>query len=535
MADVTEIATRFRRDLLSLNNEALKEVAAAFAAAHRRVQVEWERLGREIELAQARGEEIGPSWLFQYDRLGALKRRLELETRTLYDYLAGKVTSQQAAAVDLGVQYARESLRAQVEGLFTYPDPDALRAAVGFMRDGPVREVLERRAGALADELARTIQAGIILGRNPREIGREIRDVFGLRTAHAMTLARTEALRAYRDAAWQAMIANADVVRGWVWHAHPSKRTCAVCLARHGSFHRIAEPFNSHPNCRCSPVPVTHEWRELFPGSRAKETALKQVWDGNAFFMRLSAEEQIEKLGFRRFLLHRFQRLPLQGLVTSYRDPKWGIQYKLIPVAGMDPNFFQPFERLWARAAPVEKRMRAELERLAGQLVKIVERETGLKSRWASTVYVTDVLDFTIGVKRWDCGVEIGLGALRNKELAVKTLLHELIHSVSVGLNPDAYRTLTGYEEGPVEGLARVIYDETVRGELGLGPGDSTAYERYIQLLAAAAKTGKIDLRELYLKLLRTPLSDRPGLLRKILPDAEAKRIHQGLATGAGV
>lgn len=520
--DVVEIAYEFRSKLLQGNNEALKDLALGFRRALDRVQAELERLGQEIELARSRGEEIGPAWLFQYDRLGTLQRRLEAELDTLYNYLAGQVITQQAQAVDLGIEYARKSLEAQADVLFTYPDPAALRMAVGFMREGPVREVLERRAGKLAEELARTIQAGIILGRNPREIAREVKDTFGLQTVHALTLARTETLRAYREAVHQAIEANQDVVRGWIWHAHPSKRTCAVCLAKHGSFFYHVERMTSHPNCRCSPIPVTREWSTvLLRKVRAKETAFTRTWSGSAYFMRLPAEEQIEKIGLHRFLLHRFHDLSLQDMVMSYADPKWGLQSKLIPVTKFKADF-NTLRQWWAEVGPIEKQFRETLEKLANEIVGAVKDTFGLESRWTGSVYVTKYFEGSaFGTTRWDWGITVRPEVIKNRALMIKVLAHEALHTVSNAFEPAAYIKLRGYEEGPVEALARELYERRLREMYDLAEPQTRFYETYVNAFHKIARARSLDVIEFLVELLKTPLSDRPDLLRKVLKNDE--------------
>jgi SPP1 gp7 family putative phage head morphogenesis protein len=71
----------------------------------------------------------------------------------------------------------------------------------------------------------------------------------------SLTIARTETLRAYREASRLTYEQNADVVQSYVWVAALSRRTCAACLALHGQEFPLAEPFGTHPNCRCTLVP----------------------------------------------------------------------------------------------------------------------------------------------------------------------------------------------------------------------------------------------------------------------------------------
>ena len=122
-------------------------------------------------------------------------------------------------------------------------------------------------AKALTDGAARVagspLVTAVALGRNPRETARDLRAVTGQTLARALRISRTETIGAYRRAAIERYRAHSDVLEGWVWVASLSPRTCAACLAMHGTVHSLDEPFASHPVCRCSPAPLTRTWDQL--------------------------------------------------------------------------------------------------------------------------------------------------------------------------------------------------------------------------------------------------------------------------------
>jgi hypothetical protein len=114
---------------------------------------------------------------------------------------------------------------------------------------------LTRPLSAQATEaMRRELVRGIAVGDNPRVAARRMVErtlgVFDGGLTRALTIARTEILDAYRNAAAAGQIANADVLIGWVWLAELGARTCPACWAMHGSVHPVDElgPLG-HPNC----------------------------------------------------------------------------------------------------------------------------------------------------------------------------------------------------------------------------------------------------------------------------------------------
>ena len=92
------------------------------------------------------------------------------------------------------------------------------------------------------------------------------------------------------------------------------------------------------------------------------------------------------------------------------------------------------------------------------------------------------------------------------------TLIHEVFHSVSVGLNEPDYRAWKGYEEGIVEQCNR-LWRAVILANAGLPPSTDarTSYnDRIILLESLRTRTQKAE-QDFYLSLLQTPLRDREG------------------------
>jgi SPP1 gp7 family putative phage head morphogenesis protein len=161
----------------------------------------------------------------------------------------------------------------------------------------------------------------VILGQNPRVIAAQIRTALGGNLARALTIARTEMLGVYREAARRTYSAN-PIVTGWVWWSALDRRTCPVCWAQHGTFHEPSEPFGGHPSCRCSMLPSTKGWKEL--GFDVPETRV-DVKPGEEVFAGLDADTQRFILGPKKFEAYARGDITLPDLVKETHSPRWGI------------------------------------------------------------------------------------------------------------------------------------------------------------------------------------------------------------------
>ncbi len=166
----------------------------------------------------------------------------------------------------------------------------------------------------------------------------------------------------------------------------------------------------------------------------------------------------------------------------------------------------------------------------AGQIITVVEEFTGLPSRWngglliladasgeARAVGVLSRAPY-LAKKEWNCGITVLESVLQN-DLRWRTLLHEALHSVSVGLTEPNYQRLRLWEEGVVESLQR-LYRPRVFARLGLKVSENRFaaqeatwhYNRALEALGRiAAERPEADAQEFLEQMLRTPLPGRPA------------------------
>ena len=169
--------------------------------------------------------------------------------------------------------------------------------------------------------------------------------------------------------------------------------------------------------------------------------------------------------------------------------------------------------------------MQSQVEDETRRLVVLVEEITGLRSRWNGTVRIIDTATAALtsqtpflAKKEWSCGMTV-VDTTLNSEGRWRSLLHEALHSVSVGLTEPDYRRFRGWEEAVVETLQRMYRPEVFR-RLGLNIletrfltiEENWRYNRAVDALAAiAAERPEVPLRGFLEELLRMPLPDRPG------------------------
>lgn len=164
------------------------------------------------------------------------------------------------------------------------------------------------------------------------------------------------------------------------------------------------------------------------------------------------------------------------------------------------------------------------------QIIAAVEAFTGLSSRWngglfiltestgeAQTAQMLARVPY-LAKKEWSCAITVVESVLQDDQ-RWRTLLHEALHSVSVGLTEPDYQRFAPWEEAVVESLQR-LYRPALFQQLGLDVDEGQfrsiettwRYERARQAISQiASERPEVPLRDFLEAMLRTPLPDRPG------------------------
>ena len=317
-----EVAARQRTALLAGERQASSELVRAYGGIWQRIQARLDQLLVLRDEAVAAGEEIDASWLFQFNRLGALQEQVEAELRTFAEFADPLIIRQQQAAVEAALSHTEQQVRALAgQAGFSVQwvqlPTSAIEDLVGSTASGsPLRELLDALGPAAAARIRDALIQGMALGRNPAAIARAVRGALGGNLARALRICRTEILRSYREASLRSYQANDNVVDGWLWNCACTERSCAMCWAMHGTLHTLDERLDDHPNGRCSMLPHVRD----IPGLGAQW----QPEPGTAQFARLTSEQQDAILGQAAGAAYRAGAIKLEDVVGRTFDPDWG-------------------------------------------------------------------------------------------------------------------------------------------------------------------------------------------------------------------
>lgn len=320
MSELERAIRRLRADLLNRDARAGSEMLSAYGEIRGRITDSLNLLLQQMEEAQGRGETVSQAWLMRENRLQALQQQARTEMNRFAEFAEAEVVAAQRQAVEQSQMDAQTLTLAGLEdvgrivavtGAWNRLPTETVAGMVGMLQDGsPLRTLFDNFGVQASEGMRQALIAGVAMGKNPRAIGRDLRDVLDIGHTRAQTIARTETLRAYRSASIKTYEENSDVVSAWRWFASLSARTCALCLAMHGKTFPFTKAFGSHPNCRCVAIPV-------LDGAPEVET-------GEAWFARQSEATQERVLGQRAAQAYRAGEVTLPDFVGVAQSERWG-------------------------------------------------------------------------------------------------------------------------------------------------------------------------------------------------------------------
>lgn len=305
-----------------------KDLARQYGTAWARIRAQLDQLLAAMSAAKAAGETIDQGWLARHaNEVAKLDAAAARAFDSYVDFAERRIDQAALEAALAGAIDANTLLQSTLPaGVSATRVALPTRATARLLRDmrpgRPLRSLLEELGPQASLAVREELVTGVALGRGPREIARTIRARSNMSLVRALRISRTEIVGAYRAAAIDRYRASRQTVNGWQWIASMSRRTCAMCVAMHGTIHDLDEPFESHPSCRCSPAPVTRPWAELgFPD--IPETRLR-VRSGVEWFSDQPVSTQRAILGPGKHAAYAQGQLTLQDLVQRTVSPVWG-------------------------------------------------------------------------------------------------------------------------------------------------------------------------------------------------------------------
>lgn len=259
---IYDLSQSFRDDLLANEQAAMRRLVDSYRVAWNTLLPKITKLLDEIAKLEATGQEVTPALVMQLDRYQQLEAQILKERERLDKILYNQVEKSIAMAVPMGADAGAAMLQqiAQNGGieisLATLDKRTVEAITANLLENSPLTALLQKAAGDGAKRLRDTLIEGVTLGYNARKIGSQMREALGGNLNRALTIARTETLRAYREGTHQTYQANQHLITGWYWTASLSRRTCGACIALHGQFFPSSERQYSHVRCRCTSVPA---------------------------------------------------------------------------------------------------------------------------------------------------------------------------------------------------------------------------------------------------------------------------------------
>ena len=341
-----------RAALDQLVSQTEYELRRAWADVPARLRPQFQALidGYAMDVAALRSHLDDPSarlpmtWVSNNEvKIAEIDRSIKNAVNRYAEQASALVTHAQNTGAHLGAQDAIALTRAALSPVqatvlamhlgLGRPNPDAIAALIGRASNGAPLATLFQGFGAEAATAARkALLTAIATGQNPRAIQTALAQAIGISRNRALTIARTEMLGAYRDAALASYNANSNVVEGWIWSADGAN-SCAACVFMDGSFHTLDEGMDSHVNCRCAALPQTRSWADILGPmgvddetiASIPETNLPTRQSGADWFAGAGADVQRNILGSQAaYDAYKSGAVTLGDFVGKTHDPQWG-------------------------------------------------------------------------------------------------------------------------------------------------------------------------------------------------------------------
>lgn len=134
-------------------------------------------------------------------------------------------------------------------------DPEAVRAAIQYTSSDAWKAELAKYQDGIAAQVQEIALRGIIAGRNPLDISRELQAAMqNIPAYRANSLMRTMQLESYRAASAMNQDANRDILEVQIRIAALDDRTCLCCIALHGTEMPVGQTVEDHDNGRCTSI-----------------------------------------------------------------------------------------------------------------------------------------------------------------------------------------------------------------------------------------------------------------------------------------
>jgi SPP1 gp7 family putative phage head morphogenesis protein len=333
VSPLEELIARQRAELMLVERNGASAITDTYKRVEHQLAANLKALISDIETARTAGVEVRPNWLVSQHRYQQLLAELQEETLAFIHRTIAVVTGAQEQAVERAPKDAgdlvvkalgpgSESAVAQVRHRMDRLPARQLERLVGFAGDGkPLGELLAELGPESAQAAKDSLAYGVASGQSPRVIASDVATKTGMTKTRALTIARTEMLRPYREVTAE-RFKTSQMVKTWTWLAVLDKRTCPMCAAMNGTIHSTDEELHTHPCCRCAQSPNTPSWADLgfagIPDNRPPQLTPAE---------RLAAIPEADRLailGKARLDAYNAGQITLEEMVRKTENARWG-------------------------------------------------------------------------------------------------------------------------------------------------------------------------------------------------------------------
>jgi hypothetical protein len=272
MADplVIQALERWRQQVQAQEAGMMREMTRRWLGVEDKLRGEMLDLSLYLDELRAKGEEITTARLLQMERYQRLIADARVQEAEFARWAADLTAGRQSVMAGDGVSMAQEAIRAAmadvgwVGAAFNHINVNAVNILIGFATDGsPLVDLLRASYPETVMKLTDDLVQGLASGMGTRATARLMADDMAGNLDRALTIARTEQLRALREGN-RAQMAQSGVVIGWIRRAQRSGNVCLACLSLDGQEYETDEILSEHPNCLVPGVLVTGAIPEYF-------------------------------------------------------------------------------------------------------------------------------------------------------------------------------------------------------------------------------------------------------------------------------
>lgn len=317
--EVVQVIRRHKLALLTREQAQMRQMARSWLEIEAALESRIMALTLELQTMIDAGQTVTQAKILRLERYRSLLRQTRVEIGKYVDYAADLIGRGQAEMAELALLHAAEAIQTSyqaagvVGAYFDLLPVSSVEAMVGLAGDGStLKAYLSQVYPNAAEGMTQALIDGIARGKNPRVIAQAMRDGLGVGLNQALTVARTEQLRVYRETS-RMQYEESGVVEGYKRISARDERVCAACLmADDGTIYPLGFAFEEHPQGRCTLVPVVSGLPEV-------------TWtSGQEWFEGQPPEVQESILGQGHFEAWQEGYFNLSDVVTRRFDETWG-------------------------------------------------------------------------------------------------------------------------------------------------------------------------------------------------------------------